>query len=390
MSDDVIHDCEAVHGYVSRICFKNGPPARVGAELEFLLAGDQPEIPISLARVRACLLPALPFPGGSSLTFEPGGQVELSSPPARSLTSLVTGLAADVDHLTRTLGNAGLRMLDTAVDPLRPPRRQLVSPRYDAMESYFDGLEPGSPADERVGRTMMCSTAAIQVNLDAGSDPAARWRLLHDLGPVLLASFANSPTRLGRPTGWKSTRQQVWLSLDPRRTAPIDEDEPVAAYAERALDAEVMLQPGRGTLRDWVESSDPPSVDDLAQHLSTLFPPVRPRGWFEVRFIDAQPVRWWPVPIAVLGTLLDDPVAADLAAEAAEPARGRWESAARSGLDDPVLDKAATRCFEIARDSLSRHEPLLTGLVDGFADEYVARGRCPADDQLPASQSGVA
>ena len=33
-----LDDAEAVHGYVSRVCFKKGPPTRIGAELEFLLA----------------------------------------------------------------------------------------------------------------------------------------------------------------------------------------------------------------------------------------------------------------------------------------------------------------------------------------------------------------
>jgi glutamate--cysteine ligase len=379
MFESELHDCEAVHGYVSRICFKNGPPSRVGAELEFLLSGADPREPVPLTRVRAALLKAPPFPGGSRVTYEPGGQVELSSQAATSLTALVADLESDVDHLVRALAQARLAMLDSAVDPLRPPLRQLVSPRYDAMEAYFDQLEPTVPMPERVGRAMMTSTAATQVNLDAGTQLAARWQLLHDLGPVLVAAFANSPVRLGRSSGWKSSRQQIWQSLDPTRTAPRQGSDPVTAYAELALDAPVMMQPARGRFRDWVLSADPPSVDDLDLHLTTLFPPVRARGWFEVRYVDAQPLEWWPVPVAVLSTLVDDPAAASLAAEAAEPARGLWEVAGRCGLEDPVLRRAANRCFEIAVDSLSRQDPLLVGVVTRFADRYVERGLCPAD-----------
>ena len=51
---------------------------------------------------------------------------------------------------------------------------------------------------------------------------------------------------------------------------------------------------------------DAPDAEDLSTHLTTLFPPVRPRGWFEVRYLDAQPWPWWPVPMAVLHALLDD------------------------------------------------------------------------------------
>jgi glutamate--cysteine ligase len=389
MTAHQLHDCESVHGYVGRICFKNGPPSKVGAELEFLLAGADPREPVSLARVRAALLKAPPFPGGSSLTFEPGGQVELSSQAATGLTALVSSLQCDVDHLVDVLASAGVTLVDSAVDPCRTPLRQLRSRRYDAMESYFDHLEHDVPEMQRVGRAMMASTAATQLNLDAGTDPAERWRLLHDLGPVLVAAFANSPMRLGRPTGWKSSRQQIWQTLDPRRTAEPLGDDPVAAFADFVLDSPVMLlrhptkawRPGPGfTFRDWVESGAGPTEDDLAYHLTTLFPPVRPRGWFEVRYLDTQPLAWWQVPVAVLSALLDDPLAASLAAEAAEPARGRWETAARVGLDDPALRAAARRCFGIAIDSLSRHDPLLVGVVCRFAEHYVEQGRCPADD----------
>jgi len=292
----------------------------------------------------------------------------------------MTGLQSDVDDLLLILAASGLRVVDVAVDPCRPPLRQLVSRRYDAMEAYFDSLEGDVPVPERTGRSMMTTTAATQVNLDAGSNVAHRWRLLHDLGPVMIAAFANSAKRAGRPTGWKSTRQQIWQTLDPARTAPPAGDDPATAYSDFALGAPVMMQPARGTFRDWVLSGDPPSTDDLDVHLSTLFPPVRPRGWFEMRYVDAQPLRWWQVPVAVLGSLVDDPVAADLATEAAAPARDRWRSAARIGLADPVLGDTARRCFTIALESLQRHEPLLVDLVAGFAEEYAERGRCPADD----------
>ena len=61
------------------------------------------------------------------------------------------------------------------------------------------------------------------------------------------------------------------------------------------------------TFRDWIDCGtfavpgrDGPTVDDLAYHLTTLFPPVRARGHLEVRYIDAQPGDWWRVPVAVL------------------------------------------------------------------------------------------
>jgi glutamate--cysteine ligase len=133
------------------------------------------------------------------------------------------------------------------------------------------------------------------------------------------------------------------------------------------------------TFREWLTDGRP-DVTDLAYHLTTLFPPVRPQGWLELRMIDALPEPYWPVPIAVVAALIEDPLAAEVAAEATEPAAGRWRQAARLGLADPVLAGAARRCFEAARDALPRlGASALVPLVDDYTERFVARGRCPAD-----------
>ena len=59
-----------------------------------------------------------------------------------------------------------------------------------------------------------------------------------------------------------------------------------------------------------------PTVADLQTHLSTLFPPVRLRGYLEVRYLDMSAPQWWPAIAAVTTTLMDDPAAADEAAAA--------------------------------------------------------------------------
>jgi glutamate--cysteine ligase len=253
---------------------------------------------------------------------------------------------------------------------------------------------------------MMTSTASVQVNLDIGADPDAarrRWRLLHAVGPAMVASFANSPVHAGVDTGWKSARQRVWQELDHARTSPPVGADPAAAWADYSLDARVMLQRRDGadwtirpgpTFRDWLGRAEGPSAQDLALHLTTLFPPVRPRGWFEVRYLDAQPWRWWPVPMAVLSALLDDPVASEAAAEAcglpregtADPSGPTrdWVAAARDGLEAPGLQTAARACFDAALTALaaSAEHPGLVGRVAAFRDRYVSLGRSPADDPL--------
>ena len=148
--------------------------------------------------------------------------------------------------------------------------------------------------------------------------------------------------------------------------------------------------------------------------------------------IDAQPGDGWIVPAAVAWALFEDARAADQAMAAAEPlwnpranghghpfradgngtpgtggngSAGRgphdgrradngapqgnpWLRAARDGLADPVLARSSQQCFEAADAALGRAgAPAdIRRRVAEFADRYVLRRRCPADDQLEGMQ----
>jgi glutamate--cysteine ligase len=404
---------DAVYEYADGVCFKNGPPGTVGAETEwFVIHPEDPARYVSLDRVRALMAAAGELPAGSRLTFEPGGQLELSSRPRPGPAAACRSLRTDLSHTRRLLAAAGLALAGTGVDPHRAPRLQETADRYACMFAYFG----------TAGLDMMCTTASVQVCLDVGADRAdavRRWRLAHALGPMLVAAFANSPVQAGRRTGLRSTRQAIWAGLDPGRTLPVrtagpgsagvagwtaarpargvpdgaaaDDDDPAASWARYALDARVMLMPdGHGgwianpglTFREWLDKGEP-TLDDLDYHLSTLFPPVRPRGWLELRMIDALPEPYWPVPVAVAAALLDDPAATAIAEAAVEPCAERWTEAARDALTDPVLARAASTCFAAARAALLRQGAApLARLVAAYAERYVERGRCPADDVI--------
>ena len=403
---------QEAEAYVRGVCFKTGPPERIGVETEWLVQDRRdPRLPVPDDRLIAALTPvaaADTLPGGSRLTREPGGQVELSSPPARSLAACVEATAADLAALRDTIGRAGLALVGQGLDPYREPPRVLDHPRYRAMEGFFDREGPW-------GRVMMRRTASVQVNLDSGDDSDGfsgyrrRWELAHRIGPVLVAAFANSPLRDGRPTGWLSTRQALWARMDAGRTRhPRHHPDPRVSWSRYALDARVMCVRGADdrdwsappglTFRDWlrgVPGLRPATRADLDYHLGTLFPPVRPRGWLELRMIDAQHGDGWIVPTVLAATLLDDPAACDAALAATEPlcrdpepfpVDEVWRRAARVGLADPDLAKAARVCFAAADGALARHRApaaLRRALAD-FAERYPERGRCPAHDQLDA------
>ncbi|MEU8617259.1 ergothioneine biosynthesis glutamate--cysteine ligase EgtA [Streptomyces sp. NPDC048623] len=391
------------------ICFKTGPPRAVGAELEWLVHDlRDPRLPVPPRRLAAAIDTVRALPLVAALTFEPGGQLELSSPPAASLMECLDSLAADLRAVRQALAPLGLGLSGYGVDPWHAPRaRVLHEPRYDAMELALGRTGPS-------GRAMMCESASVQVCLDAGLDDdgplgyRSRWRLAHLLGAVLVAAFANSPVHGGRRTGWRSTRQALWTDLDPGRAlAPSPDGEPRAEWAAHVLDTSVMCVrtpsgpwavPEDLTFREWLRSGLPrrPDADDLRYHLTTLFPPVRPRGHLELRMIDAQPgPDGWMVPLAVTTALFEDPRAvaaahravrplAALAGDAPAPRNPLWTTAARDGLTSPLLHRAAKAVFEAALEALPRTgaTPEVVGAVAAFHARYVVPGGCPADELL--------
>lgn len=368
-------------------CFTPAGSGRVGIEYELLTypaADRQERVDVEVLRTAT----DVELPGGSRVTFEPGGQLELSGPPADGAAAAISAMADDLAAVRRAAAGVGVELVGNGIDAVRPPGRIVRSPRYDAMEQYFDHDGPE-------GRTMMCSTASIQVNIDLGPDDGIddKWRAAHGIAPVLAAAFANSPVAAGRRTGLRSARLATWSELDRSRTASGGP----AAWAERALDADVMLvrlapdryvpqAPGL-SFRQWVTDGHPlgpPDADDLAYHLTTLFPPVRPRGWFEVRVVDSLPDPWWRVAVVAVAALLDDAVAAEAARAATVGLDGLWRQAAAEGLTHPRLGEAARRCFTAVLDAVPRLgvDTLTADACCEFVDRYVDRGRCPADDVL--------
>jgi glutamate--cysteine ligase len=382
---------EAAYHRVQRSALADSTVGRVGLELEnhvvdLHAVGE----PVEWARLDPLPAAVQAAAGDNAVSREPGGQLELSGPPHRSVAEAVTTLRADLDRVRGVLAGHGLGLAQVGADPLRPSCRMNPSTRYRAMEEHFAAFRMAAS-----GAVTMNSTAAIQVNLEAGPERLWPQRVAHAhrLGPTLMAISAGSPWLHGGPTGWQSVRQRSWFGLDHRRCGPMSRGstpDPAAAWARFALRAPVMfVGTGDGglspvvcdvTFEQWVTGEvllqdRLPTAGDLDLHLTTLFPPVRLRGYLELRYLDATPRRWWPAVAAVTATLMDDSVAADLSAEAVGPTGPLWTEAARDGLADVRLLESARRCVRIAAD---RAPPELSTEVAELA-ELVESRRSPAD-----------
>jgi len=378
---------------ISAGAFRDGPLGQVGLELELHLVdlldpGTRPPWSRVLELVAAVEAGA-PLPGGSSVTLEPGGQVELSTPPKADVTTAVEALLRDERVLRAHAAELGLGLAALGSDPARPSRRVSPGARYIAMERHFEHLSTGGS-----GLAMMTSTAALQVNLDAG--PAAGWHdrmeLARSLVPVLVALTSTSPWLGGRTSGWHSMRQGTWDGIDHGRTDPVRSGDPVQEWVDYALRAPLLLVSARHegeamtavtrrvSLEEWLRGDSglhrAPTARDVDYHLTTLFPPVRPRGYLELRCLDAMPVRWWPAAAAVATALLDDPVAAEVAREACAPVAEAWEAAARLGPAAPAVRRALETCLDVA----ARRVPAALAPPVSELAELIASGRTPSGE----------
>ena len=319
--------------------------------------------------------PSWTLQDGASISFEPGGQIEISTAPQPTASAVIASTQRLVAMLRDGMSNVGIELVARGVDPyndIDAVPLQLHRDRYTGMTRYFDSIGPS-------GVRMMRQTAALQINLERGEDPGSRWGLLNALVPIVVALFANSREYAGRSTEWASYRAHLWRTLDRSRTGVIYED---PGYAERyltfALDAVAMHSGSNGAayrpFREWMHE---PEVDETEWlfHLSTLFPEVRPKDYFELRSADTIEPHLLAAPIVfVTGLVYDQESAAGAARSLGAPSEAMLERAGRVGLSDPEIRRIASVLTELALSGARRLGEDYISLVHlAAAREYFAR-----------------
>lgn len=346
--------------------------------------------------------------GAGRVTFEPGGQIELSSSARWDVSTLRAEVESCWDVLEEALCEARADLVCLGIDPWHGvddvPLQQRFG-RYVAMDRYF---HPRWPA----GRVMMRNTCSLQVNLDSGHGQTReeRWLVANLMSPVLGAMFSTSPGA----DGVACRRAEVWLEIDPTRTGfPVwsgpESSDPFEDVRRKALSARVVYVVREGvfvplesplTFEEWIRTGHPelgsPTRSDLWTHLSTVFTEVRPRaGILELRAVDSLPRRWWMVPVVLSAGILYDPDARGRAIELLSPLAGRldllWRLSAAEGMRVPELADAALGLVEIALEAAERDhrfgaEELV--VAEEFFDRFTRVRRSPADELGPLLLGG--
>jgi glutamate--cysteine ligase len=244
--------------------------------------------------------------GKAAITFEPGGQVELSGAPLANLHET----AAELDNHLSEACDVGERLdinwLGCGFHPTA--KREDISwvpkTRYKIMRDYM-------PKVGKLGLDMMLRTCTVQVNLDYSDEPdmVKKFRVALALQPIATALFATSPFKEGAPSGYLSTRMNVWTDTDNDRCgAPqfvFAKDFGYERYTDYALDVPMyfIVRDGKyidcagQSFRDFMAGKLParpgekPTLGDWTNHLTTLFPDVRLKNILEMRGADAGPAE---------------------------------------------------------------------------------------------------
>ena len=319
------------------------------------------------------------------VSFEPGGQIEFSSAVFPTASELVRALEKWTGIFSDRAAGLGIALRTIGIDertPIAEVPLQLQRDRYTAMNAYFNSLGP-------FGVLMMRQTASLQVNVERGPNPIGRWHLLNALTPYIVAIFANSPALDETGTRHKSYRAHVWRMLDPRRTGiPAQDDDPVNSYLEFALDAPVIFHERGGsypTFRTLLhEGGVTPESWEL--HLTTLFPEIRPREYFEIRSMDAIDPSHIVAAIAFVTGIVYAAHPATVIEVLGMPDELLLPRAGVRGLDDPAIREKAVHlfrlalegCYALGEDYISKSD---VTKAEEFFSLYTIHGRCPADDR---------
>lgn len=318
---------------------RRGAARRVGVELELHLVRARDlspvahEGPSSVAR----LLERLVAEGGwearpqghgleraatgDRVALEPGGQVELVTPPLEGAAALARRLRSLLDELAVAAQGEGLLLLGGGLQPFARlsafPR--VPKERYAIMRRRFGLLRP---AWRYACSLMMHATASIQASFDWDDEPDGA-RLLEAMlrtAPPLAALLASSPVERGRPTSLASRRLAIWRDVDPARSGlvpgALSPGFGYAAWTDWALDVPLLLRvregryvdPGRGTFRRVLERGWPDGARatwaDWVAHRSGIFTHARWKDVVEHRPLDGPlPEDVLAVPALLVGLL---------------------------------------------------------------------------------------
>jgi glutamate--cysteine ligase len=331
-----------------------------------------------------------------TISLEPGGQLEYSSLPYTTLDGAQCALINYLAWLRDLAHSLGFAFIGVGFDPIGTLESQhwVPKPRYSIMRPYL-GARGARSWD------MMTRTAAIQVNVDFENeqDLGEKFVLGNRLSPIVSAIFSNSPFKEGRLTGFKSERSLVWLEMDQDRSGiarpAIEPDFSIDRVIESVIQTPMFFVRRNGNYFDvsGTRFSDHlndhrATINDFADHLTTIFTEARVKRWIELRGMDSRGTRGAVAAEALWkGLLYDKPsrhAALNIAPQLAlnEFRQLQYEiarDALEAEFDGINVWRMAREIIELAQEGLNQIAPDETYLLDEMASLVIEERLTPAD-----------
>ncbi len=313
---------------------------------------------------------ALTKPDHSSITLEPGGQVELSGAPLETIHQTCREVTGHIKQVKDVAGELGAGILGLGYQPKwsLDDVGWMPKGRYKIMREYM-------PTRGSLGLHMMLATCTVQVNLDFRSEShmAEMFRAALALQPLATALWANSPFRDGKKIDFLSFRSHIWTDTDPDRCGVMpfvfEDNFGFESYVDYMLDMPMYFVYRDGQYIDasglsfWdfmagklpALPGETPSIKDWEDHLTTAFPEVRLKKFIEMRGADGGPSKnLCALPAFWVGLLYDDQALADVTSMISD-----WSYDEVSALRDEVPVAALKTPFrgstlqDLAKDVLA-------------------------------------
>jgi glutamate--cysteine ligase len=321
-------------------------------------------------------------PIGGTVSLEPGGQLELSGAPLKTIHETESELRQHLSQVGAVANQLGIGFIGLGFSPKWTLEELPLMPkeRYRIMMRYM-------PTRGSHGLDMMFRTATVQVNMDFGTeaDMVKKLRVGLALQPIVTALFANSPFTEGEPNGYQSYRAEVWRDTDPDRTGMLpfafEDGMGFERYVDYALDVPMYfvfrddryVDVAGASFREFLAGKleglpgVKPTMQDWADHLTTLFPEVRLKKFLEMRGADAGPFDLLMALPALWAGVLYDNTSQDAAADmiagwTAEERQAMRDAVPKQGLTTPFRDGCvcdlARQVVHLAEDGLKRRARL--------------------------------
>lgn len=346
------------------------------------------------------------------ITLEPGGQIELSSHPRKTLSEL----SDDVDTYVSDFEDICAKLGINAIPFGFHPHTSVEDCPYIDERSRFAALKPLFDAGDE--HPLWVQTCSVQVTLDCRDAKAAfdYFKLGLAIQPFATAMFANSPFSEGADSGYKSWR---WHKLQSIRSPIYSVPEGIteAGYTAEEWVEHILSLPmsfivrddkyipvAANSFRDMVDKPLPELAHlpederflterDLMDHLTSIKPEIflKPGFLLEFRAADVGPTpeHWKSVAAFWMGIFYDDQARLDAASYLTRLTTPEIEffrqNVAKEGLQTSVGGKTAQdiamNLIAISKSGLARLQSGSESFLD-IIEAQVRAGVSSADMAL--------